>query len=296
MVEFQACSTFTLLRILPVFLIVFWALHEAQGPVVTPKTNTTTVLCSLKSTATSLHLCWFMKRIIKRGSSSIRDLLLRSPAYQSTADLKPLPDQPKRMVQMLFSIIVSNSNLTNPINDAILDCISTATYISVQQIGLYNAETFTRSMLQAEYYADVTEVDSETFPENLDAYIRRGNLTDCVHGKDVGLAAEGVLFNGRTTIAPRIEAIVSSAGLVPGWIVGAVVGVLAVITVVGLTVLAITGSRLYPESAYRREQSSGSENNFDHEGGQVPEHIQQEILRELKTIAGQRTDTYFAPV
>lgn len=292
----QTSSSPILFRSMLAYLLIFWAFQEVRGLIVNPETTTCVIFPSFRSPTSSPRLCWSVLLTIGRGLGSIRDLLSQPFEYQSTADLKPLPDQPKLMVQMLFSIVLSNSNLTNPINDAIIDCIATATLTPVQHIGLYNAESFTRSMIQAEYYADVMEEESETFPENLDAYIRQGNLTDCVYEEDVGLATEGMVYNGRTTIAPRTGAIISSVGSVPGWIVGVVVGGVALIATVGLVILTITGNRLFPESAYRQEHSSGTENNSDLERGQLPEHVQQEILQELKTIAGQRTNSSYVAV
>lgn len=218
-----------------------------------------------------------------------------SRIYQSTATLTALPDQPNRMVQMLFSIIISNTNFTQPINTAIIECVVNVTSTPQQHLGVYRAEPFTSTQIQAEFFADVSEKDSITFPEKLDPYIRSGNLTQCVRDKRVAFPPEAALLSGRTTIAPRTEEIVSSTGSIPGWAVGALIGVLALLAIIALVAMAVPGNAIYPEDDYEQEaiESGDTEPNIDENG--LPRGVTSNISAQLKEIAGQRRGALLAP-
>lgn len=286
MVPSHAPSSSFQLRLLLSFVILLSTCHINHGMTAKHGKRIRSSSSFFHNNSQTSTLWWSAFLAMGKTMSSTRDLVTHNRMYGITADLKPLPNQPKLMVQILFSVIISESNFTNPINKAIIDCISSAVSTKVQHIGLFNAELFTRSTIQAEFYADIMENDLATFPEKLDTYIRQGNLTECVHKKDVGLAIDSALFSGRTTIAPRTESIVSSIGSIPGWTVGAVIGVLALISLVGLLVLSAKGNRIIPDSAYQGGPPSHESSSHDLEGGDIPEHVQREILEDIKNIAG----------
>lgn len=215
-------------------------------------------------------------------------------AYENTALVVELPNQPDRMVQMLLSIIVSENSFPQKLNLAIIDCLAQNSSTEPKHWGLYNSERFTNSLLQAEYFADVSEDASLSFPLTIDEYVRNGELRQCVLDKEVGLTKQGSLLGGRTTIAPRSGEIVSSAGTTPGWLVGAVVGGLTLVALVGIVIFSAKESRVYQESDYESPRRENAENEADLEMGIDDNEAQRRLSEELRTIAGQRDGALFA--
>lgn len=170
--------------------------------------------------------------------------------YSITVTPAPLPGQPDRMVQMLLSIIVSDSNFSSEISTAVVGCLADNTRTENMNWGLYGAKWFTPSLLQAEYYVHVSEEDSLTFPRIVDDYIQSNNLTICVTSKNVNFPPNGNLSGGRTAVAPRSAAIVSSSGAIPSWIIAAAVGGVALVAIIALMVTSVREQRIYAEKDY----------------------------------------------
>lgn len=214
--------------------------------------------------------------------------------YENTALVLELPDQPDRMVQMLLSIIVSENDFTQDVNEAMINCMAQNSSTERKHWGLYNSERFTPSLLQAEYFAEVSEDASLSFPLTVDEYVRKGELRQCVLDKGVGLTEGGSLLSGRTTIAPRSGLIVSSAGSIPGWLVGAIVGGLTLVALIGIVIFSAHEGRVYHESDYESPRGEKVGNGDDLEMGVDQEEAQRRLSEELRTIAGQRNDALFA--
>lgn len=174
----------------------------------------------------------------------------REMVYNITATTVDLPNQPDLMVQMLLSVIVSHNNLTPEIDEAITDCLAQESQTEKIYWGMYKAKRFTPTLLQAEYFADVSEEASISFPLTVERVIQSGNLTRCVFDRDVGLGEKGALLAGRTTVAPRSGAIVSSTGGVPAWAVGAIIGGVALVVFVGLIIISVGDGGRYAEKDY----------------------------------------------
>lgn len=207
--------------------------------------------------------------------------------HVNTALTTALPDQPDRMVQMILSIIVSDSDFTDEVNGAVIDCLSNRSLTKPENWGLFNADRFTNVLLQAEYFAAVSEEGSLNFPLTVDEYVRSGELLSCVRDKNVGLSSTATILSGRTTLAHRRGDIVSSAAFTPGWVVGVVIGALTLVAIVGTVVFSIKESKVYSVNDYESPTEEAEKHAEDPDLGTDTEEAERKLSAELKTIAGQ---------
>lgn len=233
---------------------------------------------------------WIDVPIISRISHKrlkIRSLIRMSNTYSDTAVLVELPNQPDRLVQMLLSVIVSNTNFTEELNAAIIECFAKNTSIATSEWGLFNATRFTPSLLQAEYFAMVSEEESLLFPRMSNEYIQSGLLRDCVVEKKATISSTFSIEGGRSPLAHKSASIVSSSGRTPGWVAGAAIGALAVVALIGLVVTSVTKRQVYDVSEYENSAMEVERHAGDEEMAVDIEGMNEELLRELGTIAGQ---------
>lgn len=207
--------------------------------------------------------------------------------YKDTAVLVDLPEQPDRMVQLLLSLIISEGNFTEELNSAIITCFASNTSTDTSNWGLFNATRFTTSSLQAEYFVSVSEEASLSFPRRLDIYIRSGSLRGCIFAEEVSVDDTIAIEGGRSAFAHKSASIVSSSGLTPGWLAGVLVGALVLVALIGLIVASATGGKVYNVTEYEKSELEAERHAGDEEMVVDPEVMQEDLLRDLGTVAGQ---------
>lgn len=174
-----------------------------------------------------------------RGTaSSVNDSVI------STVVPTLLPDEPPDMhITETLSIFVFWSNFTTEINDACILCFANATETSTSLWGMFNATQPANNILQLEYYVNVpVNIANETFHGAVNDLLRDINdtsaMTDCVREQNVGLASGAVIRAGKA-ISERegVEYTVTDSSL-KSWIPGAVIGAVALLTMLVLVVFA----------------------------------------------------------
>lgn len=211
--------------------------------------------------------------------------ILRQEArkFEDNVTIVQLPPQPDNMIQMLLSVVLSGNALTKELNLDILTCLSNTTNTKPILWGLYGADRFAPTLLQAEYFVQVEEHGFEQLPETVDRYIREGMLTACVRAASKRLSPIAALLEGRTVIAPRTSALVSSTGSTPAWLVGAVLGGVLLVGGIGVLTVSYKENELYEEKDY--DQIEGFESGIDNMV--VEAHM---LGRRLYQVAGQREE------
>lgn len=221
--------------------------------------------------------------------------------FEDNADvLQVLPEQPKRAVRIVFSLILENIGFTERVNAGLVQCMSSETNATQATWGAYQMDRFTPSQIQVQYFCLVSEQESLDFPERLNKYIVSGKLLRCFRDVNRGTSEDVVILSGRTVTAPRSGSIVSSAGTVPGWAIGVVFGVVATAGILALIAAIVKGEQVYPESEYEDfgkdlQQSGDAAKPFsdsEKEDCSVKDGdsdgANRDLERELRTIAGQR--------
>lgn len=164
---------------------------------------------------------------------------------------------PPQTRPMVFSIFVSESNFTDPIFKATVDCLSNSTSVEAEQWGIWEYRSLLNTsyaVMQAGMYVNVPDSKSDgSFTRKLKDYIGNGTdgLAECVRSAEVGFGADGKFYmarepEDRTDIA--FSSVAAENGGIPPWVPALVIGLAGVVCMVGFLIAKATarGKRYDP--------------------------------------------------
>lgn len=185
------------------------------------------------------------QKTMRKDSSQLKALIRQPPRFYVTAAVVRKPSS-QAVGEELFemSFLLKNENLTQRVSDAIVSCAANASRTDPTRWGLFNTQVISVGIIQGEYFAFTTTAAAGEFRRNMTVYMTNGNLSQCVRKRDPDFSDTGSILSGRK-IVPSFPNGARSEGGVKAWVVGAVVGAIALLSTVISLIVLMKRSRVY---------------------------------------------------
>ena len=213
---------------------------------------------------------WKTNRNIElKGKSKIHEANKQVEGKVENVKMKEKPtSQAAGLVLHEMSIVVKNQNLDEKMNEAIIGCLSNATWTIEKNWGLYNTSKFAESLIQAEYYAFVKTERALQFRVNITKYMKEKKLGKCAQSRYDGMKTSAEIIYARKIIESLPNGTRSEGGI-KAWIIGIVVGVVVLLGVIMGVIAMFRKTRIFDELVYEQMR-----NEEDAEAGEAAERRQ----------------------
>lgn len=167
-------------------------------------------------------------------------------AVTVTATLAPRPrSQPAKKVLLVLSFFVQDTNVTQELSDSIIGCLANTSNTPTSDWGLYNTSFLGGATTQVEYFAFADMYESVFFRGAISAFVANKSLPGCVRARDSAFPTSAKIIAGRKSTELMPNDVKEVVGGIPVWVVGAVVGALLLITIIGVIVATVKKTRIF---------------------------------------------------